>query len=225
MEVGFDAIETVIENDKIVCMSGAKVYEDVDYNRFLRVNMFYYILKAHRAKYNGIVYLDQGFFDRHINFAKATRCKGLFFSIYAHSSKLKAMVINHTTRRISSVRSKLKHWDNLQHLGQCQFNNVQQEFFYFPLSIKTFNPSRLITWEVNNTMQETHIRTIARMISYRITAWLFTLPLVYVFVGDFGNATGFTTLLHILLSIDYYLHERVWLKIKWGTARPWWHCS
>ena len=145
MEVGFDAIETVIENDKIVCMSGAKVYEDVDYNRFLRVNMFYYILKAHRAKYNGIVYLDQGFFDRHINFAKATRCKGLFFSIYAHSSKLKAMVINHTTRRISSVRSKLKHWDNLQHLGQCQFNNVQQEFFYFPLSIKTFNPSRLIT--------------------------------------------------------------------------------
>ena len=34
--------------------------------------------------------------------------------------------------------------------------------------------------------------------------------------GDIGQATGFATILHILLSVDYYLHERIWLKIKWG---------
>ena len=69
-------------------------------------------------------------------------------------------------------------------------------------------------------MLETHERTIARMISYRIIAWLFTIIWTYMFTGDFGQATGFATLLHILLSIDYYVHERVWLSIKWGIKFP-----
>jgi uncharacterized membrane protein len=54
------------------------------------------------------------------------------------------------------------------------------------------------------------------MISYRITAWLFTIFWTYLFTGDLAHSTGFATLLHILLSIDYYIHERVWLKVKWG---------
>jgi uncharacterized membrane protein len=67
-------------------------------------------------------------------------------------------------------------------------------------------------------MIETHRRTIARMISYRITAWLFTILWTYMFTGDIGSATGFATLLHLLLSVDYYIHERIWLKITWGTT-------
>jgi uncharacterized membrane protein len=65
-------------------------------------------------------------------------------------------------------------------------------------------------------MMETKQRTIARMITYRITAWLFTIGWTYMFTGNLSNATGFATALHILLSIDYYIHERIWLKIKWG---------
>lgn len=65
-------------------------------------------------------------------------------------------------------------------------------------------------------MIETRQRTLARTISYRITAWLFTIFWTYLFFGNIGEATGFATLLHILLSIDYYFHERIWLKIKWG---------
>jgi hypothetical protein len=143
-EVGFDAIEVALENDQIVSMSGAKVYDDIHGHRFLRVNMFYYILKAFRGKYNGIVYQDCGFFDRHIIFAKSIRCRGLFFTIYPHSSKLKAMVINHTKRRISHVRSKLKYWDDIQHLGEYQLNNVLQEFFYYPLANQKLDPISLI---------------------------------------------------------------------------------
>jgi uncharacterized membrane protein len=37
-----------------------------------------------------------------------------------------------------------------------------------------------------------------------------------MFTKDIANATGFATILHLLLSIDYYIHERIWLKIKWG---------
>ena len=63
---------------------------------------------------------------------------------------------------------------------------------------------------------ETKTRTVVRMITYRITAWLFTIFWTYLFTSDLSSATGFATALHILLSIDYYVHERVWLKIKWG---------
>ena len=56
------------------------------------------------------------------------------------------------------------------------------------------------------------------MITYRLTAWLFTIFWTYLFVGNIGEATGFATILHVLLSIDYYIHERIWLKIKWGKV-------
>jgi uncharacterized membrane protein len=64
---------------------------------------------------------------------------------------------------------------------------------------------------------ETRKRTLVRMISYRITAWLFTILWTYIFIGNFGQSAGFATALHALLSIDYYIHERIWLKVKWGV--------
>jgi uncharacterized membrane protein len=67
-------------------------------------------------------------------------------------------------------------------------------------------------------MKETHTRTLVRMISYRITAWAFTILWTFLLTGDIGKSTGFATLLHILLSIDYYIHERVWLNIRWGLT-------
>ena len=67
-----------------------------------------------------------------------------------------------------------------------------------------------------NNMTETKKRTVVRMLTYRVTAWLFTILWTYLFTGNLGEATGFATLLHILLSVDYYIHERIWLKIKWG---------
>lgn len=66
---------------------------------------------------------------------------------------------------------------------------------------------------------ETRKRTIARMISYRLTAWLFTIFWTYLFTGNFGASAGFATALHLLLSLDYYIHERLWLRIKWGLVR------
>ena len=68
-------------------------------------------------------------------------------------------------------------------------------------------------------MVETKKRTVMRMITYRITAWLFTIIWTYIFTGDVINSAGFATTLHILLSIDYYIHERIWLKIKWGLNK------
>ena len=63
---------------------------------------------------------------------------------------------------------------------------------------------------------ETKKRTIIRMVTYRITALIFTIIWTYMFTGNFLNSAGFAVTLHFLLSIDYYIHERIWLKIKWG---------
>jgi adenylylsulfate kinase len=68
-------------------------------------------------------------------------------------------------------------------------------------------------------MIETQKRTIVRMITYRITAWVFTILWTYLFTGNITSATGFATALHILLSIDYYVHERIWLRVKWGLTK------
>jgi hypothetical protein len=56
-------------------------------------------------------------------------------------------------------------------------------------------------------MTETHARTVARTISYRIIAMLITA----IWTG-LGNAV----IIHIVLAAVHYVMERVWLKIKWG---------
>ena len=67
---------------------------------------------------------------------------------------------------------------------------------------------------------ETKKRTVVRMLTYRVTAWLFTILWTYLFTGDIGSATGFATALHILLSVDYYIHERIWYRhIKYGVTK------
>jgi uncharacterized membrane protein len=56
-------------------------------------------------------------------------------------------------------------------------------------------------------MSETHQRTLARTISYRIIATLTT-----------ALFTGIETaiFIHVLLTIIHYVIERLWLKINWG---------
>jgi hypothetical protein len=56
-------------------------------------------------------------------------------------------------------------------------------------------------------MTETHARTVARTISYRIIALLITA----LWTG-LGNAV----IIHIVLATVHYVMERVWLTIKWG---------
>ena len=65
-------------------------------------------------------------------------------------------------------------------------------------------------------MSETRTRTLVRMLTYRLTAWVFTIFWTWVMIGDIMQSTAFATILHLLLSIDYYIHERIWLRIKWG---------
>jgi uncharacterized membrane protein len=56
-------------------------------------------------------------------------------------------------------------------------------------------------------MKETHKRTLLRALSYRILALLIT---------ALWTGLGTAVLIHIILTVIHYVHERVWLKIHWG---------
>ena len=54
---------------------------------------------------------------------------------------------------------------------------------------------------------ETHIRTIARTVTYRVAALLITA--LWTGLSD-------AVAIHIVLAFLHYAMERIWLKIKWG---------
>lgn len=60
---------------------------------------------------------------------------------------------------------------------------------------------------ISTRMSETHSRTLARTISYRITALLITA--IWTGLSD-------AVVIHIALATLHYAMERIWLKIHWG---------
>jgi uncharacterized membrane protein len=56
-------------------------------------------------------------------------------------------------------------------------------------------------------MTELHARTIVRALTYRIFALLITA--LWTGLGD-------AIIIHVILTALHYIHERIWLKIKWG---------
>ena len=55
---------------------------------------------------------------------------------------------------------------------------------------------------------ESHKRTIARAISWRIVATIVTA--IWTGLSD-------AILINIFMTVAHYIHERIWLKLKWET--------
>jgi len=56
-------------------------------------------------------------------------------------------------------------------------------------------------------MTETHLRTLARTLSYRFTALIIT---------AYWTGLGEAVAIHLVLAIWQYTMERIWLHIRWG---------
>jgi len=56
-------------------------------------------------------------------------------------------------------------------------------------------------------MTETHTRTIIRAICWRIVATAIT--------AAYTGISG-AIIINIWMTVAHYIHERAWLKIKWG---------
>jgi uncharacterized membrane protein len=61
-------------------------------------------------------------------------------------------------------------------------------------------------------------RSLVKTVSWRITGSSATFLIAYALTGNFAVAgvIGFTQM--ITNTVLYYVHERVWNKIKWGIS-------
>ena len=69
-------------------------------------------------------------------------------------------------------------------------------------------------------MKELKRRSLTKVITWRITATLATVIISFMITGstDFAIKIGFIEVFaKILLQ---YIHERIWVKVKFGTQKP-----
>ena len=63
----------------------------------------------------------------------------------------------------------------------------------------------------------TRKRSIAKAFTYRVFVVCLDLLVVYLFTHKADVAIGFTIVSNVYTTIGYFLHERIWAKVRWGT--------
>ena len=75
---------------------------------------------------------------------------------------------------------------------------------------------------MQHRVQESHRRSVAKAISWRILGSLDTMLLAYLFTGSMVVAGSIATTESLTKIVLYYLHERAWAGFSSGTmARLW----
>lgn len=67
--------------------------------------------------------------------------------------------------------------------------------------------------------RETNTRTIAKGLSWRIFATMTTVVIVYIFFGRLDLAIAAGILETIFKVLLYYVHDKVWQRIRWGKKK------
>jgi uncharacterized membrane protein len=68
----------------------------------------------------------------------------------------------------------------------------------------------------SHASDETLKRSLTKTISYRVIILTLDFTTVYLFTGKLTVALGFTVISNTYTTIGYFLHERIWDRIKWG---------
>jgi uncharacterized membrane protein len=64
--------------------------------------------------------------------------------------------------------------------------------------------------------EETLRRSVVKTISYRVVILVLDFGAIYLFTGQLKVALGFMVVSNIYTTIGYFIHERIWDRIKWG---------
>jgi uncharacterized membrane protein len=65
---------------------------------------------------------------------------------------------------------------------------------------------------------ETHKRSIVKTIIYRISVIIILVVISWHFTADILKTSAITSTYTIAAVIFYYIHERIWTKIRWAPA-------
>lgn len=63
---------------------------------------------------------------------------------------------------------------------------------------------------------ETHKRSFAKAISWRLTGTVDTVVISWIVTGRIGVAVSIGLFELMTKTVIYYLHERAWHRIRWG---------
>jgi uncharacterized membrane protein len=63
---------------------------------------------------------------------------------------------------------------------------------------------------------ETLRRSIFKTISYRVVILILDFASIYLFTGQIKVALDFMIVSNVYTTLGYFVHERIWDKIKWG---------
>lgn len=66
---------------------------------------------------------------------------------------------------------------------------------------------------------DSHARSLAKAISYRVLGSLSTAGLVYLFTGNAKVSVGAGILDSVVKIVLYFLHERLWNSIPFGRPK------
>lgn len=72
-------------------------------------------------------------------------------------------------------------------------------------------------------MVETHKRSIAKAITYRILGIIITATIVYLFTKEAVLSISIGSVDALIKLFSYYLHERMWNKTKFGRGKIEYH--
>ena len=72
-------------------------------------------------------------------------------------------------------------------------------------------------------MYERKIRTVLRAISWRITATFTTFIISYFVTGNIDLAITIGSVELVSKLLIQYVHERLWMRVKFGYIKPEYH--
>ena len=61
-------------------------------------------------------------------------------------------------------------------------------------------------------------RSVLKAITYRGFVMILDFTAIKLFTGSTNVAGGFVIVSNIYTTVAYFIHERLWVKVKWGTA-------
>ena len=65
-------------------------------------------------------------------------------------------------------------------------------------------------------MTDTTTRTLIKTITWRIIATVASLIIAFLISNDWKVAGSIASIQVIIHTVLYYLHERLWINIRWG---------
>lgn len=66
---------------------------------------------------------------------------------------------------------------------------------------------------------ETHKRSIAKTMTWRVFATATTMLVAYIWLGEWTTSIALALMANGIKAVLYYIHERVWNRIDFGRKK------